>query len=226
MCFSATASFSAGAALAVIGTTSLVQVRNPTQIAFASIPLLFSAQQIIEGILWISIPDAAAAARQHDATYLFLLFAQVVWPLLVPLSILLLEKERKHKNILRILTGVGLVVSASLLYCLANYHVEAKISGHHIQYIQDYPTALRYPGIVLYMLATIAPLFVSKVKGMWALGAIITASYIATEIFYSHYVLSVWCFLASLISIVVLLIMRNLRNHTLSTAKVDLHINR
>ncbi|MEI9921416.1 MAG: DUF6629 family protein [Bacteroidota bacterium] len=222
MCFSSSASFGAGAVLAVVGTVSITQVRNPSQIALASIPLLFAVQQVAEGLLWVSIPDQGASIRQHDATYLFLLFAQVVWPTLVPLSILMMEKESRHKIILRVLTGVGLIVSVYLLYCLVTYHVEARIVGQHISYIQDYPTGLRYPGVALYILATIAPLFFSQVKKMWVLGTIITASYVVTEVFYNNYVLSVWCFLASVISIAVLLIMRNIRKHPFSTAQIEI----
>ena len=219
MCFSASASFGAGAVLAVIGAASLKQVRNPSQVAFASLPVLFSVQQVTEGFLWISLPDPAASTTQHNATFLFLFFAQVVWPALVPLSILLLEKGSKHKIILRIFTGIGLAVSACLLYCLVTYHVEARIVGYHMSYIQDYPGGLRNYGAVFYILATIAPLFFSQIKKMWVLGAIITASYIITEIFYSHYVLSVWCFMASVISIAVFLLMRNIRLHPLTSIK-------
>jgi hypothetical protein len=217
MCFSASASFGAGAVLAVIGAVSVKQVRDPSQLAFASLPVLFSIQQVTEGVLWISLPDPALSVTQHHATHLFLFFAQVVWPALVPVSILLLQKENKHKKILKILAGIGVGISVFLLYLLLTFHVDAKIEGQHISYFQDYPRVLRYPGVALYILATIVPLFFSQVKGMWVLGSLIATSYILTEIFYSHYVLSVWCFLASVISIVVLVLMRNVRRHSLAT---------
>lgn len=76
MCFSAGASFSAGAVLAVIGAASLKQVQRPSQIAFASIPMLFSIQQVAEGVLWVTLPDPSAITTQHVATYMFLFFAQ------------------------------------------------------------------------------------------------------------------------------------------------------
>jgi hypothetical protein len=211
MCFSAGASFGAGAALVFIGGASLKQVQKPSQVAFASIPILFSIQQVIEGFLWVSLPDPTASATQHVATYAFLFFAQVVWPLLVPFSILFMEKGGKHKTILKLLSVVGLAVSCYLLYCLITFPVQARIIGYHVSYEQDYPALLRNTGAVLYIVATIAPLFFSQVRGMWILGLTILVSYIVTELFYSHYVVSVWCFFASLISLAVLFIMRGIR---------------
>ncbi|HMJ70427.1 MAG TPA: DUF6629 family protein [Cyclobacteriaceae bacterium] len=216
MCFSASASFGAGAVLAVVGVVSVKQVRDPSQLAFASLPVLFSIQQITEGVLWISLPDPAASVTQHNATYLFLFFAQVVWPALVPISILLLQKESRNKTILKIFAGIGVSISAFLIYLLLTFHVEAKIEGQHIFYFQDYPRALRIPGAALYVLATIAPLFFSQVKRMWVLGSLIAVSYLLTEIFYTHYVLSVWCFFAAVISIVVLVLMRNVRRDSVN----------
>lgn len=217
MCFSASASFGAGAVLAVVGVVSLKKIQKPSQIAFASIPVFFSIQQVTEGVLWVSLPNPAAVITQYNTTFLFLFFAQVVWPVLVPLSILLLEKESKHRTILKILTGIGVAISVYMFYCLLSFPVEAEIVGQHISYTQHYPGTLRNVGAVFYVLATIGPLFLSQIKRMWVLGSLIAVSYIVTEIFYTNYVLSVWCFLASVISIVVLLLMRNVRRHPLTT---------
>jgi hypothetical protein len=46
---------------------------------------------------------------------------------------------------------------------------------------------------------------------MWMLGITILISYIMTTIYYTDYVVSVWCFFASIISIVVFFIIREHR---------------
>jgi len=38
---------------------------------------------------------------------------------------------------------------------------------------------------------------------MWLLGATILVSYVITEIFYDHYIVSVWCFFSSIISVAI-----------------------
>jgi len=51
MCFSATASFSAGAILLGLGTLTLKSARRPRELVLAAIPLLFAIQQLIEGVI-------------------------------------------------------------------------------------------------------------------------------------------------------------------------------
>ena len=59
---------------------------------------------------------------------------------------------------------------------------------------------------MLYIIATILPAFFSPVKYMRFLGAAIFISYIITQLFYTGYIVSVWCFFASVISIIVFII--------------------
>jgi hypothetical protein len=212
MCFSASASFGAGIVLSVIGTASVVKVQNRSQMAFAAIPLIFAIQQFSEGFLWLSLQHPGYAFLQQSTTYLFLFFAQVVWPVWVPFSVLKLEPPEAHKSIQKIMVGIGALVSVYLGYCLMTFHVEAKVVGHHIVYEQLYPETLRYFGGGLYLVATIAPPFFSRLKHMFLIGWAILVSYIVSTIFYEGYVISVWCFFASVISLAVFAVMREVKN--------------
>jgi hypothetical protein len=207
MCFSAGASFGAGIVLTAIGIASIKKTETKAQIAFACIPLIFAAQQITEGFLWLALCHPSYAIFRWPATYLFLFFAQVVWPFWVPYSILRLETVQKRKRFGKILVAIGVPVSLGLTYFLVTYKVEAYLMDHHIFYKQYYPGGIRPYGVLCYMLATIAPPFVSAIKRMWILGALILVSYITTALFYKNHVLSVWCFFASIISIYILVIL-------------------
>lgn len=211
MCFSASASFSAGIVLSAVGIASIKKAHQPSHFAFAGIPLIFSAQQITEGFLWLALSNSTFASLQNITTYVFLFIAQIIWPFAVPLAILLLEKKENRKLAQKILVVIGAVVSLYLAYCLLNFNVEAKIIGYHISYEQNYPKELSRYGGVLYFIATIAPSIFSGIKRMWLLGTTILISYIITTIFYVDYIVSVWCFFASVISITVYLIMRELQ---------------
>ncbi|MBC7510333.1 MAG: hypothetical protein H7320_16550 [Ferruginibacter sp.] len=211
MCFSATASFSAGVVLTVIGVAAIKKVQHPSQIMFASIPLIFAVQQLAEGVLWLTLPNPQYLRTQVSFTYIFLFFAEVVWPLWVPMAILLLEKEALRKRVQRYLVAAGLVVGLYLAWCLIKFPVQANIVGYHIAYTLQFPPSLQNYGIVLYALATIIPPFFSPIKRMWMLGVAIAISYIITAIFYEHYILSVWCFFASIISLTVYLTMREIK---------------
>ncbi len=212
MCFSAGASFGAGAVLSVIGVASIKKAQSPRQIAFASIPLIFAVQQLTEGFVWLSLSNPAYASLQQVATYNFLFFAQVVWPVWVPFAVLQLEPKERRRKSEKLLVGIGAVVSLYLAYCLLTFHVEATIIGGHISYQQDYPAGIgQYLG-GLYIIATIAPAFLSRIRRMWLLGTAILVSYIITTIFYTDYIVSVWCFFASIISIAVYAILYELNN--------------
>ncbi len=212
MCFSTSASFGAGAVLAVIGVVTIKKAKEPNQILFAGIPFLFSLQQIDEGFLWLALTNNYSAAMKEITTYIFLFIAQVIWPLLVPLSISLLEKNGKRKIFLQVLVFVGAIISVYLTYCLINYPVNSKIIGYHISYSQNYPASLSIIGGILYVLATVFPPLISSFKRMWYLGLSILISYIMTRIFYTDYIVSVWCFFASVISISVYAVMTDINN--------------
>lgn len=223
MCFSATASFSAGIVLSAIGIVSIKKVQHHYQCLFAAIPLLFAIQQFSEGILWLTLPYPDLYYLQRGTTLLFLIFAQIIWPLYVPVSILLLEKQKTRKNIQRVLVGIGLLVSCTLGYYLYMYEVHAEIDCYHITYIQSYPEKFRILGGILYGIATIAPSFFSHIRRMWMLSVTILISYIITALFYENYLISVWCFFASVISISVWFIMSEIKTVTRTEMLKHLH---
>jgi len=214
MCFSTTASFGAGAVLSIIGVASIKKIQHPSQILFASIPLLFAVQQIAEGVLWVTLPNPVYASLSQVMTYVFLAFAQFFWPLWVPIAILMLEKESKRKRIQKVLVGMGMIVALYFAYCLLFYPVHAKIVGYHVTYKVEYPNLLGRYGGIFYLIATVVPPFFSHIKRMWMFGVSMFISYLITAIFYDHYVVSVWCFFASIISISIYAIMIEIRNMT------------
>lgn len=203
MCFSANASFISGSVLTVIGVATVLKAKAPSRAAFGSIPFIFAIQQFSEGFLWLSFTNSSYQGLQQVSTYIFLSFAHITWPAWLPFSILLLEKNSKRKNILFLLLGAGIVLSCYYAFCLASYPVVAQIDGYHIKYITDYPSALINVGTIFYGVVTILPTFISSVKRMWFLGLAITLSYIATSVFYHEYVVSVWCYFAALLSVII-----------------------
>jgi len=208
MCFSAGASFTSGVVLTVIGLACLKRTDHPSQQLFAAIPLLFGVQQFSEGVLWKVLPEPNDLSTQMMFTYIYLFFAQVLWPVWIPLSILMLEKHETRKKIQKVFLASGLMVSIYMAYCLLAFEAEARIEGHHITYIQNYPSIFRGYGTVLYALATVAPPFFSHISRMWIFGTTIVISYVVSAIFYEHYVLSVWCFFSAIISLSIYLIIR------------------
>jgi hypothetical protein len=209
MCFSPQASFAGGVIISAIGAVTLREVHKPSQSDCGTIPLFFGIQQIVEGTLWLTLPDMDYISIQKISTYIFLLMAQVLWPTMIPVSVFFMEENARRKKILKILMALGLVLSSYYLFCLLSFHVNPQIKGYHIQYNTDFPQSLSMQAFIVYLLVTITPLFVSSIKRTHLLGILMFLSCLVTAIFFTQFLTSVWCFFAALISGVIFWILRD-----------------
>lgn len=206
MCFSAEASFGAGTILLGIGIASLYKAESAPHKVLACIPLLFSIQQFDEGILWLSFTNAAYAHWRQLSTYFFLVFAQVIWPVFVPVTMLLLEKDPARKKVLQITTAAGILLAAYLIYCLFSYNVTAIVSNHHIRYGFASPYAHTWYSGLLYFIPTVLSPLVSTNRKLQLIGVVLLLSYLVARVFFGEYLVSVWCYFAAIISAIVLFV--------------------
>ncbi|MGZ8552723.1 MAG: DUF6629 family protein [Chitinophagaceae bacterium] len=214
MCFSAGASFGASALLGVIGAVTITKAKTIPQRLFATIPLVFAVQQLSEGMLWLSLKNPALEAGQSFFTYTFLFFAMMLWPVWIPFTVGLLEKNEKKKRVIKILSGIGVLVFIGIGCVLILYPVQVVATHHHIHYRFDFPPAIKnliWLFDLLYFIATILTPFISGIKRMKWLGIIFLASYLFAVIFYKGFVVSVWCYFAAILSVVVLWILAGMQ---------------
>jgi hypothetical protein len=203
MCFSAGASFTGGIIIAATGVATIRRVRKPSQLLFACIPLLFGLQQFSEGAIWVTLRSGGHETLQIAATIIFMIMALVIWPVMMPLSAIMMEPLKRRKRILVAFLAAGVVVSAYYVFCMLSYKFYPAIESYHIRYLGDFPKVLRNPAFAVYIIATIPPFFVSSVRRMPIMGALVFLSCLLTGIFYKEYLTSVWCFFAALISVVI-----------------------
>ncbi|MHA6781753.1 DUF6629 family protein [Pseudonocardia saturnea] len=202
MCFSATASFTAGAALSAVGVLTLRKSRGPRELPLALVPLLFGIQQITEGLLWLSL-DNNLPIPQAWSTYIFSLYSHVLWPIFVPFAILLVETRRRRRRALGAFLVLGLAVGLYLLYFIVRFPVTARVLNQSISY--DSPHLYIVWVLVIYLLATcVSGMFSShwciNVFGVMALTLAIAAAFVSITTF-----VSVWCFFAAVLSLLVYL---------------------
>ncbi|MEY3236745.1 MAG: hypothetical protein RI883_846 [Bacteroidota bacterium] len=211
MCFSAVTSFGLSAVLAASSVITLKRVQTSSQVPFAAIPLIFAIQQFVEGILWISFTNSTYAGWNHYATLIFLVFAQVIWPFLVPYSMFMLEKVHYRRNIFKVLVFIGFLTSLHRTYGLINFPIHSDVNSHHIRYLIDFNPQFNKISLAFYFVSIIIPSFISSVKYMVFIGVFLIASFTITYIFYGEYIISVWCYFAAAISVIVILISSNFR---------------
>lgn len=197
MCFSATASFTAGAALLGVGALTLRRTTSAAELPYASIPVLFGLQQLIEGSLWLTFLDQATHLNSI-LTHLYSLFSHVLWPVFVPIAVLLLEPVPWRRKAIKALAVGGALSGFYLLYFWAMDPTTSRVVGQHIIY--DSPHFYIAPVLVLYVLGTCASSLVSSHSAVRWFGSASLASYAAASAFYAVWFISVWCFFAAVMS--------------------------
>ena len=205
MCFSATASFSAAALLLGIGALTLrsaLATRQPRALLFASIPVLFAIQQLIEGVIWLTFTDEHPGLNAV-MTHAYSFFSHVLWPVVVPLAVVLMEPNGWRRLALIAFVAAGAAVGAYLLYVLVAYPTVSRPTGQHIEY--DSPHFFAAVTMTLYLLSTAISPLLSTHRMIVVFGALALLSFGAAYAFYATWFISVWCFFAALLSSVVYL---------------------
>lgn len=199
MCFSATASFSAGIFLLGAGVLAIKSARTPRELPLAAIPLLFSIQQLIEGVIWLTFRYEAPllnAAMTHAYSF----FSHVLWPVYVPVTVLLIEPAGWRRTTLWVLCAAGATVAAYLMYMLVAFPVVSRATGQHIEYVSPHFFAAAVMSV--YLLSTAISPMISTHRWMKVFGVLALASFAAAYYFYARWFISVWCLFAAVLSIV------------------------
>jgi hypothetical protein len=204
MCFSASASFAASGLTAVAGVAAFTGARQPAYRLLAAMPLFFALQQLAEGVVWLAAGGRVDPAWQVPAAFAFLLAARVLWPAWVPLMVRAAEEDPGRRRVLSVLLALGVLEGLLGGYALAAYPVTVDTLGHHVRYGIAAPAAFRVPVDVLYYLVTLPPLFLSGHRALRGIGVAMLAALVVSRLFYREYAVSVWCFFAAFISVLVL----------------------
>lgn len=202
MCFSATASFSAGAILLGLGALTLKSARRPRELPLAAIPLLFALQQLSEGVIWLTF-SYEASQLNAVMTHVYSFFSHVLWPVYVPVAVLLIEPVRWRRRAVLAFVAVGVAVGTYLLYMLVAYPVVSRPIGQHIEYVSPHFFAAAV--MTLYLLSTAFSPLLSTHRAVNVFGVLALSSFAAAYFFYATWFISVWCFFAALLSTVVYL---------------------
>lgn len=198
MCFSATASFVVGGALTATGVVTMRKVKTKAESPFSSIPLLFGIQQTIEGVIWVSF---GLPSLNTVMTYAYLIFAYVLWPVLVPIAILLVETHSTRKNILRVLSLVGFAMGMYLLYFIFTDPGRAHIVNKSIAY--NYRHLYNLLPLTLYVVVTCGSGLVSSSRIINIFVISVLTSFFGAYWFYSITFISIWCFFAAILSVLI-----------------------
>ena len=199
MCFSPTASFTVSAATALTGLFTLRHVEKKQEVALALVPLFFSVQQCLEGLLWLTLPQSPQLPRETFFTQAFLFFALVFWPLYAPYTVFILEAKGARRKLIGLCLACGLGVACYFSLSLTLWPRTAGLLEDHIVYSADpnLPKLL----LILYPAATCLSFMLSSHHVVRFLGILLYVGSLVSFYIYWNSFTSVWCFFAASASI-------------------------
>lgn len=200
MCFSASASFVAGAGLSVAGIATIAFTRRRATLPFAAIPLLFGIQQLIEGLIWLSFKEGSRLPNGPLALA-FSLFSHVLWPIFMPFAVRRLETDPGRKKVQAAAQIAGVAVGLYLLYFLLREPVVARVLGMHIQY--DSPHFNAPAVMLLYLFSSCGAFVAASDRMLQAFGASLLTAFLVAYVVHTETLFSMWCFFAAVLSLIV-----------------------
>jgi hypothetical protein len=202
VCFAPEADAAVGAIVIVVGVDALRHVRAPKEIPLASLPFLLGVHQVTEALVWWGLQGHVADAIEAIALWAYLVFAFALLPVLVPVAVGLVERRLGRRRVIVGFGALGAAVAAALVVAMFRGSVAATIQHRHISYDLE---ALTYGGQLtgLYVVATCGAFLASSYRDIAALGlANLIAIPVLMWLTVSGFV-SLWCFWAAIISIVI-----------------------
>jgi hypothetical protein len=201
VCFSATADFVGSGILGTIGVLTLWEVRQRRELLLAAVPCLFALHQLTEGIVWLGLDHTLGPTVAHVAGIVYLFYAQVVLPVLLPLSVLLIEPTQGRRRRMLGFLALGIVLAVYMLWGLIAYPLEVSALDHGIVYLNEVTTTT--PVAVLYIIATCGALFFSGFRDLVLLGSVNLVGLIVVVLVRRYEFTSIWCAYAAVVSVII-----------------------
>ena len=197
MCFSPEGDVAGGVVVTAIGIDTCRHLRGRKEyLLLAVLPLVLGVHLLIESLVWWQLRGDIAYEVGRVATWLYLLIALVVVPVLVPVAVMLLEPTRGRRLTIVPFVLLGAAVAVVLLVTMLHGPVTVSLGTYHL----GYSIGLHYGVLVigLYVVATCGSLLMSGypdivIVGIANLVAVVVLARLTAEGF-----TSLWCFYAAL----------------------------
>jgi hypothetical protein len=201
MCFSAEADVVAGLVVTAIGVDALRQVRRPAERALGALPVLLGTHLLVEAVVWQGLTGDIDPSVGRQAMWVYLAFALVVLPVLVPFAVRAIEPDPGRRRTMARLGAVGGVLAGVYLIGLTQGSVDVRIEGSHLAY----RLGMDHGGLLagIYAIVVCAPPMLSSERPVAAFGLANLAAVVALVWIESSALTSLWCAWAAVTSVAI-----------------------
>lgn len=202
MCFSATASFVGAGVIGAAGVATLALVRQPRDLPFAALPLIFAAHQALEGVTWLELEGRSEAALTGWGVHAWVMIAWALLPAYVPWAVWLMERKPVRRRLLLLPAVIGLALSGYMVYLATAPSVAVSVDSGNLDYHLGVPFSAALLAVPYVFATCVAPMMSSR-GWVIALGVgNLIAMSVAAALKAADYA-SIWCTLAAFLSLIV-----------------------
>jgi hypothetical protein len=201
MCLSPEVDFTAGVAIGAVGVATLRLVRHPRDLLVAALPLGFGLHQFTEGFVWLGLRDQVSAGLGDAARDAYVVYAQAVLPMVVPLGFALMERRPERRRWIWPFVALGLAVGLYLLWQVTQYPIVAEEREHCVAYTTNTP--LEIESATAYVLAVTVPVLLSSRRHLRIYGVVNVLGLACAAFVREEEFTSVWCLYAAVMSVLI-----------------------
>jgi hypothetical protein len=199
VCLSAEGDLVAGVVVTAIGVDACRHLRGRSEYLFVAVlPLLLGAHLIVEAFVWWGLQGHVPVWLGEAAMWVYLLFAFVVLPVLVPVLVMRLEPTPERRRRIVPFVVLGALVGGWLLVAMVRTHPVAARGEFHVAY--DIGLRSGVLVVALYVLATCGSMLVSGLRHVVWFGVANLAAVVVLARLSANGFASLWCFYAAVAS--------------------------
>jgi len=199
VCFSPMGDLVGGTAVLAIGLDACRHVKGRSEnLAIATLPLLLGLHQIDEAFVWWGLQGHVSRGVGNIAMWIYLIFALVALPVLVPLLLAIFEPSRVRRVRYVPFILLGFVVSAVTMNAMLARSPTVRLGAYHLAYSVGLTRGVLLIG--LYIVATCGSMFVSGNRTLQYFGFANLVAVIVLALLCADGFTSLWCFYAALLS--------------------------
>lgn len=200
----------------IAGAAAIGSASERRDLPLASVPLIFGAQQAIEGALWLALASEDPSRLVISLATSFMFSALVVWPVWAPLAALLVERNRTRILAMAVIFVLAVLLALRGLGGMWIQPYGACVLQYSIAYGNGLPySPLQFGG---YVLCACGPFLLSSHRTLRIFGAIVFAGLIVSMSLRAHAYVSTWCFFAAAGSLTIYLHFARLQKQSAAPA--------